>query len=672
MSEYTLKRINFADKDDSVSLNSNSKFVLTANNINEIKSVVNNLCDEVENRLRFNQIFKYTKFNVPSTLKENCNYTFEFELSESPDFENSVAFTLENDFSKFSIFENDIWNNLDSNRKIIYNDRNKALKFDISNIVSDQFKPYFGRCRWINRTTLEIQEYQGFALGIFEYNDKQFDDKVIKEFYIVGETTLNEKDNKKYNAYYKDNYGNVFKVTEKTTFSTLLNVCSIENNSLIVPKLHTIKNEIIKAEFTYNSIKYTTYLNLVLNPILLESIKINGDIDTIKDTEEKSFTISAIYSDGSKIDDVTEKCDIILTMENCNLSGNIISGKENSCFDEYGSLVIVYNDDDFEEESISVVKYINYKITKARSLEIKKFPQIITGNEKEDELTYSITLTYDDGSEKDVTNDVDINLIDCNEIECKNGKILIKGQLLNEKTITCIINYVNNICKNEKASSITSFKIEPKYLIDINLQFYNSINQNIIETNEKTYVEFKIIGTYNDGHEEEVNYNYVDVKLLSNSNANILKDEKRIIINKFEYQELLLLVFKYEDGKIKFEKSKYLNVKPIKLQKLIVESDELEINGTKNQFFAIAGVEKIFNINATYSNGNTIPVNEFCKIEIAAGDTSLIESINKNKVIFKNPEYKEESITLMVSYEDADFQSEIKSAFFVVSVFQID
>ena len=147
MSEYTLKRISFADKDDSVLLNSNSKFVLTADNVNEIKSVVNNLCDEVENRLRFNQVFKYAKFNVPSTLKDGCSYTFEFELSEDSSFEKSVAFTLENNFSKFSIFENNVWNDLTSNRLIIYNDRNKALKFDLSETISDSFKPYFGRCR---------------------------------------------------------------------------------------------------------------------------------------------------------------------------------------------------------------------------------------------------------------------------------------------------------------------------------------------------------------------------------------------------------------------------------------------------------------------------------------------------------------------------------------------
>jgi hypothetical protein len=670
MSEYTLKRISFPDKDDSVLLNSNSKFVLTADNVNEIKAVVNNLCEEVENRLRFNQVFKYAKFNVPSTLKEGCSYTFEFELSEDSTFENVITFSLENNFSKFSIFENNVWNDLSSDRLIIYNDRNKSLKFDLSEIISDKFKPYFGRCRWINKSTLEIQEYQGFTLGIFEYNDKQFDDKIIKEFYITGKTTLKEKDVQQYEAYYKDNNGNIINVTENASFSTVLNVCSIENNSLIVPKLHTIKNEIIKAEFTYNSIKYTAFLNIVLNPILLESLKINGDIDLINSGEEKQFTITAVYSDGSVIDDITNDCEIILTMNNCSLVDNKIIGEENSCYDEYGSLVVLYVDKDFEEETLSVVKYINYKTVQFKSLEVRQFPNIIKGDETD--LTYSIILTYENGVEKDVTNDVIINLIDCNEITCENGKISINDNLLEEKNVTCFIDYYDTSCKNKHISTLTSFKISPKYLVDITPTFYFNGNE-IIEVEEKNTVSFNVLGTYNDGSVQEIDYNFLTLEMLTTSNIEYQNDSTHTIkIGTFEYQELILFNFKYDDNKVKIEKSKHLNIKPIKLQRLIIDSTELEINGNKNKFFAINDVVKTFDIKAVYSNGQIINVNDVCKIEIAAGDTALINSINKNQVLFNKPEYKEEAITLIVSYNDPDFKSESKSMFFIISVFQND
>ena len=63
------RRITFNDKEDSTILNPDSKYVLTASNINEIKEVVNNLSDELDNRLRFNHIFKYCRFNIPNSLK---------------------------------------------------------------------------------------------------------------------------------------------------------------------------------------------------------------------------------------------------------------------------------------------------------------------------------------------------------------------------------------------------------------------------------------------------------------------------------------------------------------------------------------------------------------------------------------------------------------------------
>mgnify|MGYP007037129645 CR=1 FL=1 len=62
MSDYK-RKITFQDKEDSTIINSESKYVLTAENINEIKEVVNNLSDELANRLRFNHIFKFTRFN---------------------------------------------------------------------------------------------------------------------------------------------------------------------------------------------------------------------------------------------------------------------------------------------------------------------------------------------------------------------------------------------------------------------------------------------------------------------------------------------------------------------------------------------------------------------------------------------------------------------------------
>ena len=61
--------------------------------------------------------------------------------------------------------------------------------------------------------------------------------------------------------------------------------------------------------------------------------------------------------------------------------------------------------------------------------------------------------------------------------------------------------------------------------------------------------------------------------MLTTSNIEYQNDSTHTIkIGTFEYQELILFNFKYDDNKVKIEKSKHLNIKPIKLQRLIIDS----------------------------------------------------------------------------------------------------
>lgn len=662
MSENILKRkITFDNKEDSVIINSDSKFVLTAANINEIKEVVNNLSDEIDNRLHFNQIFKYSKFNVPSTLKEGCTYTFELELSENEDFTDSVKFSLENNFEKFSIFENNIWKNFTSKRYIYANDKNKSLKIDLSDVISDSFKPYFGRCRWKNETTLEIQDYQGFSLGIFEYNDKKFDDNYIKEFYIVGRTSLNEKESISYDAFYLTSTGEKINVTSSTTFSSITNICSFENNILNVPVLHTIKNEIIKAEFEFNSIKYIAFLNLILNPIFLENVKINGNIDTIYQNDQKHFTISAIYSDRS-VKYITNKCEKILLMEECSLSGNNIIGE--GCFDEYGSLVVSYVDEDFEEESITVVKYINFKTKKIKSLNVN-FPTTIKGDEEN--LTYSATITYNDNSTKDVTNKINIKLIDCLELTCENGNIIInKSFLKSKKRVVGIVDYIDD-CKNLSITTTISTFIDPILLVNINPKFY--LNENEINSVlEKSTISYKVFGLYNDGSEKELDYEFIDVELNSTPNIVLNTENKTITIGAFEFSETIIVNFNYSNI-LTFEKQKMLSITPVKLQMLLLDFNETEINGLTSKFNAIENVPKTILVSALFSDGSIKGIDQNCEFNLAAGNPNLIKTINKNIITFDKPERNEEAISLIVSYQDQDFSTEKTSEFFTITVF---
>ena len=657
MSDNNLKRkITFNNKEDSVIINSDSKFVLTAENINEIKSVVNNLSDELDRRLRFNEVFKYAKFNVPKTLTDNCQYIFEVELSDSPDFNDPIVLNSIDTFNKFNIFENGKWVAFTQDRYININDVGKSIQINLSEIISDDFKSYYGRCRWKNTNTSENQEYKGFSLGVFEYNDEKFDNNYITDFFIEGKTSVNEKETERYEAYYLTNDGRKVKVTSAVTFSTLNNVCQISSNELSIPALHENKCEIIKAEYVHSSIKLTAFLNISINPIILEKLKIEGDIDLIKNQEEKSFLVKAIYSDGS-IKSVTTKCEKTLSLGSCKLSSNKIIGSGN--FDEFGSLIITYVDDDFSNETLTITKYIKYEIDKYESL-ILDFPETITGMETSN-LTYSVKLKFANSNKiVDVTNNAKISLINCKEFECKNGVITVfKDKFTSEKIVTGIVEYTDNNCDYNTISKTFNITIYPKYIVKIEARIYNDKLSEINETFEKERIFYKVFGIYNDGTSEELNLNNINIEFISSSNLELFKNSGMINLKSYEFPEIILINFSYEEDGKKYDTSKIFNVIPIKLV-LIQKSLS---NNTINPDTKVT-----FEFEAKYSDNTLKNINDKTKIELAAGNPNLIKEIEKNSITFNAPLTREESLTLMATYFDDDFISENKSIFFVVNV----
>lgn len=86
-------KITFNNKQDSYILNQNSRFVLTADNVNEIKNVVNALSDKLSNVGKFSHIFKYIRFALP-TLNDNSNYDFIVELADNEKFIDNASKNL--------------------------------------------------------------------------------------------------------------------------------------------------------------------------------------------------------------------------------------------------------------------------------------------------------------------------------------------------------------------------------------------------------------------------------------------------------------------------------------------------------------------------------------------------------------------------------------------------
>ena len=65
MSEVDFPKIEFPDKKDSWNLNSDSRYVLTAENVNEIKRVVNSLSGIFLKQLTFDEVHSYIRIRNP-------------------------------------------------------------------------------------------------------------------------------------------------------------------------------------------------------------------------------------------------------------------------------------------------------------------------------------------------------------------------------------------------------------------------------------------------------------------------------------------------------------------------------------------------------------------------------------------------------------------------------
>ena len=196
---HILAKILFNDKEDLININANSKNVLTAENINEIKSVVNSLIDDYATVLTYDQIFKYIRFNVPKGLVKNQFYSLKIQLSEDPNFSNikeivcyptltpgESLYELENDSSSaFSVFKNNVWNSY-KNLIITSDDEDTEIKIDIQNHIKNESSiPFFGRYKLINLTADEESEWFGFALGYSNYKDDEYFSTELKEVKLI-------------------------------------------------------------------------------------------------------------------------------------------------------------------------------------------------------------------------------------------------------------------------------------------------------------------------------------------------------------------------------------------------------------------------------------------------------------------------------------------------------
>lgn len=336
-----LKKITFENKEDIVNLNSDSKFVLTASNVNEIKDVVNSLSDDLDNRITISEIFRYFRFNIPIGLDwhNNSFYIIKLELSKFNDFSNVIeincapniqrfedyyennyrSFPEVNNETYFKVFKNGSWKNV-SDVIFTCEDEGAEVQIDLYEYIKDFGKnlsnfPFFGRYKLINLNGGFESEWNGFSLTFSNYNNELNFKPDYNRIEINGPTTIFGK-----NTYYYNvvawNGAEKLNITDLCTFKVINeNISTINNNALTTND--TIVNEIqvLTANCVINGFPYSAQLNINICPLKIVSYYIGGP-EIIKEGEFAEYTVHGRLSNGDIID-LTNESEIVINSLNC-------------------------------------------------------------------------------------------------------------------------------------------------------------------------------------------------------------------------------------------------------------------------------------------------------------------------------------------------------------------
>lgn len=310
MSDELKLKIEFNDKKNSVLYNEiNEKYLLTAENINEIKEVVNNLSDSLSSYVKDVDVLKYLTFIIPTTLDEECEYSFELEISTELNFPNNSIktkkYTLSNNYSQFSIFRNGVWQQCTNNIKIISTDFGSAIQFNVDeNFPSLSNETLVGRYKWINITNNNESEWFGCGIqNTINYDiDNIFKLETLNNLYLSGRTTLNENDEETYSLIGITENGEEIDLTLEGQYkiypfeNCTLNKNTLSTGTLLKKSIHTLY-----ADVKYNEKLYSTSLAILFNvpnyEFYVELYKENNELYNNEElTKRNGFNIFWIFN----------------------------------------------------------------------------------------------------------------------------------------------------------------------------------------------------------------------------------------------------------------------------------------------------------------------------------------------------------------------------------------
>ena len=607
MSNEPKLKIEFNDKQNSILYNdTNEKFLLTADNINEIKEVVNNLSDNIIGFVNESDILKYLTFIIPISFDETCEYSFKFQVATNLNFTNPIEYSLSGNSNNFKIFQQGIWANI-SNNKIVSSDFGNALQLNIDDrfpLLSNNI--LVGRYQWINITNNESTQWFGCGIqNTINYDtDNLFEKDQLIDLYLSGKNTLSSSESETYQLIGVNENGEEINLTSNATFK--FDNEELNNNKITAPQI--INNDSIYmlfANVTYNNKKYATSLAILFK------------------SSSKTFNIQLSKHNLS----LNESIIFTATLNNSNIVPNIEILNQSENFE--------LNINNNQITAIKIIKNENVMIKFSYTDE----------NNKNYEKIESITLNYEEkifniqlGTSSLSLNDLNLSAttftatLDNNEINDYNN---LSSNILNQTDRFQLT--VNKTNKKIEANKVLNFeKIIIEFLYkkdDINYQKIVNVdlipkavltgliincNNQVSEPNTLTYL---ISGTYSDNTSRELNS---DEYTVSGSQSTINKSTKTVTLNFTSNKETLI----FESNGIK--ETEVINLNLIELYDLsgnIPQSVQYNSNWSLSLSFKLK--KQLENqVNGTWVNVNNVQVEE-------AGAIKYLNILN-NVISFKN------------------------------------
>jgi hypothetical protein len=642
-------KIEFENKEDSWLLNSNSKYVLTAANINEIKEVVNNISTELESMDLFSSLYKYVRIIIPDGFANGISYECIIEMSSDMNFpqnnELTKSLSSKTDTEKFRIFNNGVWAQLQNSGKLTINDINKSLKIEIKDVIDSMEHPYFLRYKFVSDTNVST-DWIGFALGSFDNTSNMSSgQEEIVSCNIVGPNTVTEKSEATYALIGVKRNGSTVNITNEATFS-LIGEGTVNGSTVNFNKCHVETINVIKASATINGKTVEASIHVIVMPIVLERLNISlsqrsgqnaTDNDTLYENESRTFTVTAIYSNNTT-SNVTNSCSVSLTMGECTLSNNTLYGRGKG--DIFGILKVEYADPDFPDvEQKTFVKYIKYIDNRIVSL-TTTLPTEVNYNTSVINPSYVIKAVRKNGSEEDITATAIVDIINGSEVTLNPStkKMSVnKAEMYDNKTVVFII-----YDKDKTCSLIHKMNITGPTLKDIEFDFTKN-SSSIQDTFAGTTVNYRISAEFNGTAPNNYVADYEIECINGSGKATINKDAHTISINNAIENEPLIFKITLSFRGITLERYYSLFVKSIKL-------NGISINGNMN---VSVGSTSTYSCVGTYDDGRTAAITSDFQLKLLCGNPLEVE-INSNSIHFISVNGAEEAFTFNAIYDNAE------------------